>query len=88
MNKISGVARRILGWKLNRWDRWYDFEKQKFIPILIFNQRRMLKSCHAHSRMSKSNVGYTYTIKSPTEVHFNDISGKGHTLAQAITRNM
>ena len=29
--------------------------------------------------------GYTYTIKSPTEVHFNDISGTGRTLAQAIT---
>ena len=36
MNKISGVARRILGWKLNRWDRWYDFEKRKFIPDTDF----------------------------------------------------
>ena len=32
MNKIEIVARIILGWKLNRWDRWYDYEKEMFIP--------------------------------------------------------
>lgn len=31
MNKTEVIARRILGWKLNRWDRWYDPEKGVFI---------------------------------------------------------
>lgn len=31
MNKIDIIARRILGWKLNSWNKWYDFEKEFFI---------------------------------------------------------
>ena len=84
MNKISGVARRILGWKLNRWDRWYDFEKRKFIPDTDFQPEENIN--HAMLIVDRlEQCGYTYTIKSPTEVHFNDITGTGRTLAQAIT---
>ena len=83
-NKISGVARRVLGWKLNRWDRWYDFEKRKFIPDTDFQPEENIN----HAMLNCRSVGamwlYLYNEKS-TEVHFNDISGTGRTLAQAIT---
>ena len=36
MEKVECVARKILGWKLNRWDRWFDFEHGKFISTSEF----------------------------------------------------
>ena len=42
MNKRDVIARRILGWKLNRWDRWFDFENGIFIHESIFNPIKTL----------------------------------------------
>ena len=42
MNKTEVIARRILGWKLNRWDRWYDYEKGVFIHDSEFQPEHRL----------------------------------------------
>ncbi|MDR7000126.1 BC1872 family protein [Neobacillus niacini] len=82
MNKIEIIARRILGWKLNRWDRWYDEEKGIF--IYAFQPEENLD--HALlivERMEK--LGFSYEAKGAYKVCFNDVWATGNTLAQAIT---
>jgi hypothetical protein len=82
MNKTEVIARRILGWKLNRWDRWYDSEKEVF--IYDFNPEDNLE--HALLIVERlKGFGYTYTATGEYEVCFNDVSATGKTLAQAIT---
>ncbi|WP_442593751.1 BC1872 family protein [Neobacillus sp. D3-1R] len=84
MNKVEIIARRILGWKLNNWEKWYDYEKNVFILVSEFQPEENLE--HAMLIVNKlENLGFTYTIKSPTEVCFNDICATGETLAIAIT---
>jgi hypothetical protein len=82
MNKTEIIARRILGWKLNRWDRWYDFEKDAF--IYEFQPEKNLD--HAMMIVEKlEKSGFTYITNGVSEVWFNDICESGDTLAQAIT---
>jgi len=84
MNKTDSIARRILGWKLNRWDRWYDYEKGVFIHDSEFQPEHSLD--HAHLIVQKlEELGFNFTKKSNNEVSFNNIRGTGSTLAQAIT---
>ena len=88
MNKIEIIARRILGWKLNRWDRWYDFEKGMFIRDSEFQPEQNLG--HAMLIVERlENFGFTYSVKGVSEVcfknAFKNISATGETLAQAIT---
>ncbi len=82
MNQIEIIARRILGWKLNRWDRWYDDENSNFIydfqPDQNLDQAMLIVK-----RLEE--FGFTYTPKGVSEVCFNDICATGDTLAQAIT---
>lgn len=82
MNKTDAIARRILGWALNRWDRWYDSEKGVFIHD--FQPEQNLD--HAMIIVEKlEQLGFTFKKKSDSEVCFNDIQAEGETLAQAIT---
>ncbi|NSL50944.1 BC1872 family protein [Calidifontibacillus erzurumensis] len=84
MNKIDIIARRILGWKLNRWDRWYDHEKGVFIHESEFQPEENLE--HAMIIVEKlKQFGFTFTKKSNTEVCFDHICASGNTLSQAIT---
>lgn len=84
MNKTEIIARRILGWKLNRWDRWYDSEKGIFIYESEFQPDQNLD--HAMIIVDRlKEFGYTYSEISSTEVCFNDVSGTGDSLALAIT---
>jgi len=84
MNQVEIIARRILGWKLNRWDRWFDFEKGTFIPVADFQPEQNLD--HAMLIVEKlKDFGFTYTTNGVTEVCFNNICETGDTLAQAIT---
>lgn len=86
MNKTDSIARRILGWKLNRWDRWYDFEKNEFISISDFQPEENID--HAMlivKRLDKLGFTFTYKVNSDIEVCFNSICATGETLAQAIT---
>jgi hypothetical protein len=84
MNKIDIIARRILGWKLNSWNKWYDFEKEIFILDDEFQPEQNLD--HAMLIVEKlKNLGFTYTQKGPTEICFNEVCATGDTLAQAIT---
>ncbi|MEH7356433.1 hypothetical protein V7150_23255 [Neobacillus drentensis] len=84
MKKIDSIARRILGWKLNRWDRWYDYEKGIFIHESDFQPEKNLD--HAMLIVDRlQDLGFTYTIKGLSKVCFNDICATGETLAQAIT---
>lgn len=84
MNKTEAVARKILGWKLNRHDRWYDFEGNRFIPTTEFQPEHNFT--HALLIVEKlEEFGITYTEKGSTEVCFDDFCATGDTLAQAIT---
>jgi len=84
MNKVEIIARRILGWKLNRWDRWYDYEEKKFIPVSDFQPEDNLE--HAMLLVDKlEKLGFTYTTNGDNEACFNDICESGDSLAQAIT---
>jgi hypothetical protein len=82
MDKIEIIARRILGWKLNRWDRWFDYEKGIFIQG--FQPEQNLD--HAMLIVERlEKLGFTYTKKGASEVCFNEICATGDTLPQAIT---
>jgi hypothetical protein len=84
MNKTDSIARRILGWKLNRWDRWFDYEKGEFIHDSEFQPEENLE--HAMKIVKKlEEVGFNFHTNGATEVRFNEIKGTGNNLAQAIT---
>ena len=84
MIKTDSIARRILGWKLNRWDRWFDYEKGIFIHESDFQPEHNLD--HAMLIVERLKMfGYTYTTNESSEVCFNNIRATGATLAQAIT---
>lgn len=83
MNQVEVIARRILGWKLNRWDRWYDPEKEVFINE--FNPEQNLE--HAMLIVEKlKQFGFAYKVNGDTEVCFNDACASGTTLTEAITK--
>jgi hypothetical protein len=84
MNKTDSIARRILGWKLNRWDRWYDYEQGLFIHESEFQPEENLDHAMMIVNRLKDN-GFTYSTNGDSEVRFNNISGTGKTLPQAIT---
>lgn len=84
MNKVEVIARRILGWKLNRWDRWYDFENNQFIYDSEFQPEHNLE--HAMLIVKRLEMlGYTFKTDGHTGVYINDHYATGETLAQAIT---
>lgn len=84
MNKIDSIARKILGWKLNRWDRWYDYEKGIFIHDSEFQPEQNLD--HAMIIVDRlEKLGFTFSKKGTSEVAFDDHLASGETLAQAIT---
>lgn len=82
MSKADIIARRILGWKLNSWNKWYDYEKNIFIEDFAPEQNLD----HAMIIVKRLElIGFTYTEKGTTEVCFDDICATGDTLAQSIT---
>ncbi|MDQ0154785.1 BC1872 family protein [Robertmurraya andreesenii] len=84
MNKTDAIARRILGWALNRWDRWYDSERNVFIHDSDFQPEKNLD--HAMIIVERlEQLGFTFKKNGNSEVYFNDVKAKGETLAQAIT---
>jgi hypothetical protein len=84
MNKTDSIARRILGWALNRWDRWYDCEKGIFIQDSEFQPEHNLG--HAMLIVQKlEQYGFTFHTNGESEVSFNEVKGTGETLSQAIT---
>jgi hypothetical protein len=84
MSKTDSIARRILGWKLNRWDRWFDYEKGIFIHDTEFQPEHNLE--HAMLIVERlEQFGFTFYTTGESEVSFNNIRAKGKTLAEAIT---
>ena len=84
MIKTDSIARRILGWKLNRWDRWFDYENNVFIHDSEFQPEHNLD--HAMLIVDKlEKFGYSYTTNGTSEVSFNEVQASGDTLSQAIT---
>lgn len=82
MNKTDSIARRILGWKLNRWDRWYDYERGAFIYDFQPEQRLS----HAMMVVERlEELGFQFKSAGDSEVWFNDVRATGETLAEAIT---
>ncbi|WP_102348777.1 BC1872 family protein [Bacillus sp. Marseille-P3661] len=84
MNKVEIIARRILGWKLSSWDKWYDPEKGIFIYVSEFQPEQNLD--HAKLIVERlEKLGFTCTKKETNEVCFNDVYATGDTLEEAIT---
>lgn len=84
MQKTDSIARKIFGWKLNRWDRWYDYEKGIFIHDTEFQPEQNLD--HALLIVERlQEFGFTFKTNGISEVCFNDIRANGDTLPQAIT---
>ena len=84
MNKVEIIARRILGWKLNRWDRWYDYEQDQFIPVTEFQPEENLE--HAMLIVEKlAELGLSYKTNGINGACFDAVCETGETLAQAIT---
>lgn len=84
INKTEIIARRVLGWTLNRWDRWYDDEKGVFIYDSEFQPEQNLD--HAMLIVERfEKFGYTFTKNGDSEVCFDNVCATGDTLAQAIT---
>lgn len=84
MSKTDSIARRILGWALNRWDRWYDYEKGVYIHESEFQPEHNLG--HAMLIVERlEKFGFTFNTNGESEVSFNDVRGTGDTLSQAIT---
>ncbi|MFJ7726770.1 hypothetical protein ACIQXV_11455 [Neobacillus sp. NPDC097160] len=84
MSKTDSIARRIFGWKLNRWDRWYDYEKGIFIHDSEFQPEQNLS--HAMLIIERlEEFGHKCSTNGPSEVFINDIRATGDTLPQAIT---
>lgn len=82
MNKADIIARRVLGWKLNSWDKWYDYENDVYISH--FQPEQNLD--HAMLIVKRlEHLGFTYTIKGEFEVCFDNVCAAGSTLTQAIT---
>jgi hypothetical protein len=83
-NRIEIIARRIMGWKLNRWDRWYDFETGTFIYDSEFQPEENLN--HAMMIVERlEKFGIDYKVSEDGKVCLNDVCATGETLAQAIT---
>lgn len=84
MNKTESIARRILGWKLNRWDRWYDYENGQFIHTSNFQPEKNID--HAMMIVDRlEKYGYRFQTNGNCEACFNDVRAKGENLAEAIT---
>jgi len=84
MSKTDAIARKIMGWKLNKVNRWYDYETETFIADSDFQPEHNLE--HAMLIVKRlEQFGYTYTVKGTYKVCFNNNCAKGQTLAEAIT---
>lgn len=84
MNKTESIARRILGWKLNKWNNWFDYEKGVSIDANEFKPEHNLE--HALLIVERlKEFGFDYKTNGVSEVSFNDIKDTGHSLPQAIT---
>jgi hypothetical protein len=84
MIKTDSIARRILGWKLNRWDRWYDHENGIFIHDSEFQPEQNLD--HAMLIVERlEKFGFKYETNGVSEVSFNEVRATGSSLSQAIT---
>ncbi|MBU9721490.1 MULTISPECIES: BC1872 family protein [Bacillaceae] len=82
MEKIEIIARRVLGWKLNSYNRWYDSENGVFIEN--FNPEENIE--HANLIVARfERFGFKYTQNEDNEVCFNSFCAKGETLPKAIT---
>lgn len=83
MEKVECVARKILGWKLNRWDRWFDFEHGKFISTSEFKpDENMEQAMMIVEKLEK--LGFKFKTNGNNEVYFNEYGATGKTIPEAI----
>lgn len=81
MDKTEIIIRRILGWKLNSYNKWFDPVNGKFIDS--FNMEKNLDDAMLVVKQLEK-YGFVYSKKSDTEICFNDICAKGKNLNEAI----
>ena len=84
MNKKDLIAREILGWKARSKNSWYDVEKEVFVHESYFIPEKYIDQ--AMLIVNKLDMwGVTYSTNGVSEVQFDDVTGTGDTLAEAIT---
>ena len=84
MNKKDLIAREILGWKVRSKNSWYDVEKEVFVHESYFHPEKFMEQ--ALLIVNKLDLwGVTYTTNGVSEVQFDDVTGTGDTLPEAIT---
>lgn len=86
MHKVEVIARRVLGWRMNRVNKWFNIEDAIFIED--FNPIANID--HAMMIVHKLELfGFKYTQQDDTKVCFsNDFVRQcesGETLGEAIT---
>ncbi|MEQ6378679.1 hypothetical protein RZN25_17885 [Bacillaceae bacterium S4-13-56] len=82
MNKVEVIARRVLGWKLNSVNKWFDYEKGIFIENFQ-PEENMEHALMIVERLKE--LGFSYSQKSDSEVCFDRSCATGKSLAEAIT---
>lgn len=86
MEKVEVIARRIMGWKLQRLNKWYNIEKN--IVVEDFHPEHNIDQAMQIVKRLKEH-GFSYIVEDDLEVHFKndffEVCETGDTLAQAIT---
>lgn len=83
MNRKHEIIREILGWKPYSKNSWYNVEKDEFIHDSYFKPEKYLE--HAMVIVEKLKMfGVNYQTNGSSEVKFDDVTGKGATLPEAI----
>ncbi|WP_071392935.1 BC1872 family protein [Bacillus tuaregi] len=84
MNKKDTIVREILGWKPYGKNSWYDVEKDSFVHESYYKPEKFIE--HAMVIVKKLEMfGVSYRTNGASEVYFDDVSGMGATLPEAIT---
>lgn len=81
MDKSEVIIRRILGWKLNSHNKWFDSVNRRFVTH--FDLENNLDDAMLIVQQLEK-FGYVFTKKGENEVCFNDICATGNTLTEAI----
>lgn len=83
VNRKEEIIREILGWKKHTKNSWYNVEKDEFIHDSYFMPEKYLE--HALVIVEKLKMfGVNYQTNGTSEVKFDDVTGRGETLPEAI----
>ncbi|WP_338471173.1 hypothetical protein R4Z10_20765 [Niallia sp. XMNu-256] len=84
MNRKHEIIREILGWKPHNKNSWYNVEKEEYVHDSYFMPDQYME--HAMVIVEKLKMfGINYQTNGTSEAKFDDVTGRGETLPEAIT---